>query len=130
MAVAMPVVLCVEDDYDTREMLEVLLRDHGYDFIGVDSCADALSVLSTQPVSVVLLDNWLPDGAGTDVCREIRRQQANLPVIFFTGAGQESTCLAAGASAFVGKPCRLQELFAVLEHFAPLSKCAGNAESL
>lgn len=126
----MPLVLCVEDDHDTREMLEVLLCDRGYEFLGATSCEKALRVLGERPVSIVLLDNWLPDGTGIEVCEAIRRQGSELPVVFFTGAAQESECLAAGANAFVAKPCRLQELFAVLERLAPLSRTANSTDSL
>jgi CheY-like chemotaxis protein len=114
-----PIVLCVEDDHDTREMLRVLLEDRGYGFESANNCADALKLIKRGAASLVLLDSWLPDGSGIDVCRQVRQFNRELPIVFFSGSECEGQCLSAGANAFITKPCPLDELFAVLSRFMP-----------
>jgi DNA-binding response OmpR family regulator len=120
-----PLVLCVEDDPDTQEMLKVVLEDGGYRFIGVNSCADALRLIREGDVAVVLLDNWLPDCTGIDFCRQVRQFNQQLPIIFFSGVAYDydrDAALEAGANDFLTKPCSLAELFSTLNKYAPSPK--------
>lgn len=115
-----PVVLCVDDDDDTLEMLRILIEDRGYDFRSAASCSEALSFIRQCTANVVLMDNLLPDGSGIDLCRQVREFNRDLPIVFFSGAQQEAErALAAGADAFVGKPCPLDELFGALARYLP-----------
>ena len=116
-------VLCVEDDPDTQEMLGMLLQERGYRFKAVDTCADALSLLRRDRVSVLLLDNQLPDGAGVDLCREIRQFNKDLPIVFLSGSDDSArdVALRAGANAFLTKPIELEALFSTVARWAQVS---------
>jgi two-component system OmpR family response regulator len=117
-------VLCVEDDPDTQEMLRVLLEQRGYGFRAVDNCADALALLREADFSLLLLDNQLPDGAGIDLCQEVRRFDKRLPIIFLSGATNIDTreiALRAGANAFLTKPITLEALFHTLTEWTAIS---------
>jgi DNA-binding response OmpR family regulator len=117
-------VLCVEDDLDTQEMLRVILQGHGYRFRAVDNCADALRLIRDNNISAVLLDNMLPDGSGIELCRQVRQFNQSLPIIFLSGSAYENERLDAmrvGANAFLTKPFKLEELFDALAHYVPVS---------
>jgi two-component system KDP operon response regulator KdpE len=118
-----PVILCVDDDDDTLEMLRILLEDRGYDFRSAACCSDALRFIEGGGAAVVLMDNLLPDGTGIDLCRHVREFNSDLPIVFFSGAQEEADrALAAGADAFVSKPCPLDELFGALARYLPRAR--------
>jgi DNA-binding response OmpR family regulator len=117
-------VLCVEDDPDTQEMLGVLIEQRGYRFRAVDNCAEALALLREDNFSLLLLDNQLPDGAGIDLCKEIRRFDKRLPIVFLSGAthfNAQEVALKAGANAFLSKPVALEALFSALNEWTSTS---------
>jgi len=116
-------VLCVEDDPDTREMLRIMLQERGCRFTAVDNCRDALRLIEQADLSLVLMDNLLPDGNGIDLCRTVREFNKNLPVVFLSGSNpdERERAMEAGANAFLTKPFALEELFAVLSDYVHLS---------
>ncbi|HEU4391640.1 MAG TPA: response regulator [Blastocatellia bacterium] len=122
-AAVRPIVLCVDDDDDTLEMLRVLLEDRGYDFRSAATCSEALSFIKHSEANVVLMDNLLPDGSGIDLCRKVREFNSDVPIVIFSGAQLEADqALAAGADAFVSKPCPLDELFGALSRYLPQTR--------
>ena len=117
-------VLCVEDDPDTQEMLGVLIEQRGYRFRAVGNCAEALALLREDNYSLLLLDNQLPDGAGIDLCKEIRRFDKRLPIVFLSGTthiNAQEVALNAGANAFLTKPVALEALFSALNEWTSTS---------
>ena len=60
-----------------------------------------------------VLDNWLPGGSGTELCRELRRLWPSTPVLFYSAAGYDSDreeALAAGAAGYLVKPAEVGRL--------------------
>ena len=85
---------------------------------GGDGCSveEALAEAAIRPPDAVVLDLLLPDGNGTDVCRELRRW-SDVPVIVLSAVGEEMekvAALDAGADDYVTKPFGIDELFARL----------------
>ena len=101
-------VLAVDDQDTNLRLLEAVLTPRGYRVVPVGSGAQALEVLATEPVDLVLLDILMPGMDGYEVCRRIRDDEATayLPVIMLTasGAQQRLDALEAGADDFVTKP--------------------------
>lgn len=98
-------ILCAEDDQDNCELLTFLLTD--YDVIFAGSVKAAVELFETRPFDLVLLDNWLPDGSGVDLCRQLRALNPAVPIIFASGVGQKEEirkALDAGAQAYLVKP--------------------------
>lgn len=131
MSHSSPVILCVEDDVDTREMLGILLRERGYAFEAAGTCADAFRLVREKKIELVVLDNSLPDGTGVEWCRRVREVNKQLPIIFVSGWARESErqdALQSGANAFLTKPLIFDEFFAVLDNYA-LTPSRGYGES-
>ncbi len=98
-------VLCVEDDRDTCEVLTFVMTD--YEFTAVHSVEAANRMIAEGPFDLYVLDNWLPDGSGVDVCKTIRQNDTTSPIIFTSAVGQAheiDVAMKAGADRYLVKP--------------------------
>ncbi len=98
-------ILCVDDDEDTCEMLSFFLRK--YELILAHTFADAVTKALSGTFDVILLDSYLPDGSGIDLCRQIRESDINIPIIFYSGDAipkRIEEAMEAGATTYLVKP--------------------------
>jgi DNA-binding response OmpR family regulator len=108
-------VLVVEPDGTSRREIKHACEQDGYQVLEVDSGAEALKQVEQARPSVVLLEVTLPDGAGFDICRELRKIDTAVPVIMMSSRSDEIDVVVAleiGADDYVTKPLRLRELVA------------------
>ena len=81
-------VLVVEDDADTREVLELALSNEGFQ-VEVAGDLDGVSeVLSSRTPHVILLDYFVDGADVTDFLNVLREHQIQLPIILMTGAAE------------------------------------------
>lgn len=102
-----PRVLCVDDDEDSREILSMMLKFRRIDTKTVGTAAQALSLIEAEQFDLYLLDVWLPDLDGFELCRRMRDVDPHTPILFFSGAAYEADkkrAIDAGANAYVTKP--------------------------
>jgi DNA-binding response OmpR family regulator len=88
-------------------MLSTLLRLSLIEAKTVPTAAHALSLIQTERFDVFLLDAWLPDIDGFELCRRLREFDAEVPILFFSGAARpidRKKGLDAGATDYVVKP--------------------------
>jgi CheY-like chemotaxis protein len=117
------VILCVEDDVDTQEMMRIMLGGWGYGFEVAGTGADALRLIHETKPTVVLLDNSLPDCTGIQLCGQVRQFDTRLPIIFLSGSAHDQErqlAMDSGANAFISKPFTMDALLNVLSTYAPL----------
>lgn len=100
--------LCVEDHVDTREMLGFYLRSLGLEVDLAANAKEALRYSEQTDFDLYLLESWLPDLDGDELCRQLR-QSARRPssILFFSGAAREvdkQKGMKAGATAYIAKP--------------------------
>ena len=98
-------VLCVEDDRDTCEVISFVMTD--YEFIAVHSISEAEEYIDSDTFDLYILDNWLPDGSGVDLCTKIREADMTAPIVFTSAIGQQheiDLALQAGADRYLVKP--------------------------
>jgi len=108
-------VLIVDPDAATRREVRAACEQDGYQVLEADGAGDALRQVEQSHPSLVLLEVTLPDGAGFDVCRELRKVDPAVPVIMMSARSEEIDVVVAleiGADDYVGKPLRLRELVA------------------
>jgi two-component system KDP operon response regulator KdpE len=109
-------ILVVDDEPQILRALGTTLRGAGYTVDTAATAEGALAAAAAQPPAGVILDLVLPDGSGTDVCRELRRW-SDAPVIVLSAVGEEKEKIAAldaGADDYVMKPFSVDELLARL----------------
>jgi len=102
-----PRVLCVDDDEDSRVMLVNLLRLAFIEAKAVETAAQALSLIQAEHFDLFLLDAWLPEVDGFELCRRMRALDSRIPILFFSGAtfeADQNKGIEAGADAYVIKP--------------------------
>lgn len=99
-------VLLVDDNATVLTVLEELLRRNipSIIILTASSGQDALRVLQTATVDVVVSDVSMPNGDGFFLLEEVQRQWPSLPVVLMSGEPVESRALEAGAKAFFSKP--------------------------
>jgi DNA-binding response OmpR family regulator len=108
-------VLIAEDDPHTRAGLGDILEAEGYQVVTADTGAEALRLFGKESPDFVCLDIMMPGMSGYDVCREIRRHDSNVPVIFISAKSEEIDTvigLELGADDFIVKPFGVKEVVA------------------
>jgi DNA-binding response OmpR family regulator len=108
-------VLVAEPDNLTRRELKRACEQDGYQVIETDNGGEALRQVEASRPNIVLLEVTLPDAAGFDICRELRKIDASVPVIMMSSRSDEIDVVVAleiGADDYVTKPLRLRELVA------------------
>jgi DNA-binding response OmpR family regulator len=101
-------VLVVDDSATYSSALAEELRRDGHDVVIARGAADAMELLAAEPVDEVVLDVFMPDVGGVELCVRIRAHAAtsDVPILMLTGRKDSTlreTGLAAGADDFVVK---------------------------
>lgn len=99
-------ILCIEDDLDTCEFLAILLNEFRFEF--THTIDGALPKLQSEIHDLYILDNWLPDGSGIELCRMIRKCYPTAPILITSGSTRDSEideAMDAGANQYLLKPC-------------------------
>ena len=107
-------VLVVDDEPAIVRALSAALQARGYQPVVAVTGSDALSIVATQRMELIILDLNLPDLDGVEVCRRIR-EWSRIPIIVLTVEGAEDRKVMAldeGADDYVTKPFSMPELLA------------------
>ena len=109
-------ILVVDDEPQILRAVQMKLRGAGYTVETAATAQEALMKAAMRPPEAVILDVLLPDGSGTDVCRELRGW-SSAPILVLSAVGEEREKIAAldaGADDYVTKPFSGDELLARL----------------
>lgn len=104
----------VEDDTNIAQAVKQYLEQKGFRVTPCATLMEARQALTTHVPSVVLLDWNMPDGRGDSLCRWIRGNWKELPVIFLTVRGDSTDIVSGfqnGADDYVVKPFELEVLY-------------------
>ncbi len=110
-------ILIAEDDRRVRLSLERALTLEGYEVVAAGDGASALQLHADRPADLLLLDVSMPNADGLSVCRRLRAQGDDTPVLMLTARHEVHDRVAgldAGADDYVVKPFALDELLARL----------------
>jgi two-component system alkaline phosphatase synthesis response regulator PhoP len=112
-------VLVVDDDDRSRELLRLVLRRAGYRVLSAADAQAAVALLATERPSAVIADVMMPGMDGLEFCRWLRRQPAldGVACALLTGLDTREVreqARAAGADALLTKPFDRGELLAEL----------------
>jgi CheY-like chemotaxis protein len=110
-----PIILCVDDEPANLKLLENILVPRGYEVVSVASGEDALRMIKTRPIDLVLMDLMLPGMDGLQVSRKIKNNKKvrDIPIIMITAhTGVESfiKSLSKEVFAHLHKPFETEDL--------------------
>jgi DNA-binding response OmpR family regulator len=111
---AKKIVLVIEDDRNTLDLVALYLRREGFDAITAEDGEIGLVLADKYPPDIVILDLMMPKIDGWEVCRRLQ-QKRKVPVIMLTARGEEIDRVAGltlGADDYVVKPFSPRELMA------------------
>jgi DNA-binding response OmpR family regulator len=114
----METVLIVEDDPAMLRGLKDNFDFHGYHVLTAEDGETGLDTALNAKPDLVILDIMLPKVNGYEVCRLIRRERLDMPIVMLTAKGEESDIvlgLNLGADDYVTKPFSIKELLARAE---------------
>lgn len=104
-------VLVVEDDEGTREMLILVLTEEGYQVEAAVHGADALERIARRPPDLVILDARMPVMTGREVLEQLRARRPSLPVLLASADLRQAALIQDDPNAaFLAKPFDLEQL--------------------
>lgn len=113
-----PKILVVEDDRNALTGLLKLLQKEGYETSGAISAYEALALMDTQHYDLILTDMKLPKLGAISLIDEIKKKDADLPIIVMTAYSSIDNAVAVikrGAEEYLTKPINMNELKHKLE---------------
>src|SRR6516165_1639756 len=125
-------ILVIEDDLAVQRALRRTFELAGFDVTAAADGAVALETFRATLPDIIVLDLRLPGKSGQDICREIKREASNLPILVLSAANDvldKVLLLELGADDYVTKPFSPRELLArVRAAFRRLNQAAVNVE--
>lgn len=100
-------ILCVDDNSDTCELIEMFLAQSGLKIVTVKSIAETKKLISKESFSLYILDSKLNDGNSSELIEQIRETDKTTPIVVYSGDAQKAhiaSSLASGVNEYVVKP--------------------------
>ena len=111
-------ILVVDDEINIRRGLAMGLADEGYEVLEAGSGTEAVKILASKEVDLVITDLKMPEMTGDELLKHITSNYKNIPVIILTGHGTIETAVQMmhdGAYDFMTRPLNLDHLFLIIK---------------
>lgn len=82
------IILCVDDEPNSLILRKLVLERAGFKVLTAGSAIQAMELLSTTPVDLVLSDQLMPGVTGTELARKVKAAHPQLPVILISGVNE------------------------------------------
>lgn len=118
-------ILLVDDEESIVESIEYALKQEGFEVVCAHNGQEALQKVQLEKPNLIVLDLMLPELSGLEVCRMLRRERNEIPIIMLTAKGEEIDRvigLEVGADDYLVKPFSLRELIARIRALLRRSK--------
>ena len=113
-----PLIAIVDDDDALRNSLDNLLRSVGFGVQGFSSAEAFLQANHAHETACLILDVRMTGMSGLELQQQLGAANGHIPIIFVTAYADDDVrarALAAGAVAFLSKPCREDDLLKAIE---------------
>ncbi|MBR1369305.1 histidine kinase [Methanocalculus chunghsingensis] len=118
----MTTILIIDDSSFQRTIIRKTLTSEGYRCIEADNGRVALGLIAEEQPDIIIVDLLMPDMDGIEFLTAIREKKISIPVIVLTSDIQDATrekCIQLGASSFLNKPTRADELIPAIRLLLP-----------
>ncbi|HOE74173.1 MAG TPA: sigma-54 dependent transcriptional regulator, partial [Deltaproteobacteria bacterium] len=112
-------ILIVDDEESIRFSLKGGLEDEGYHTLLAANGEEALQIIESHEVDLILLDIWMPGKDGLQILEDLKKDGFKPPVIIMTGHGSIDTAIRAtrlGALDFIEKPLDLNKIIITINN--------------
>jgi DNA-binding response OmpR family regulator len=118
-------ILVIDDDPIVRESLKLALTHAGFDAWTLEGPQLTLSVVKARRPDAIILDLYMPEGSGLDLCRELTKdpETKTIPIVVFSGSSETVDVMAgiqAGAIEYIAKPVDTNVMIAKLRSILKL----------
>lgn len=106
-------ILVVEDNYDLKELFLKTLQKNNYQAFGAESAEEALKVMDTEYIDLIITDIMLPGMSGFELIQQLRISNSVLPILVITAKSDivdKQVGFTAGADDYMVKPIDLKEM--------------------
>ena len=118
-------ILIIDDDAELRSLLTFVFTKKGYRVFEAEDGQEGLETALTRSFDLILVDFDLPFVHGLEVVRQLRQHPKfeALPIIMMTSHGNcvRESAVKAGCDQFLPKPLDFDQLYEMLEYFAPVN---------
>ncbi len=108
-------ILIIEDEPNIRELVLYNLKTNGYEGISAEDGIMGITMVHKEKPDLILLDIMLPGKSGYEICRELREEGNDIPIIMITAKTEEVDKvmgLEYGADDYISKPFGIREMMA------------------
>ena len=130
---ATPTILIVDDCCSDQQLIKAILKKEGYKLVLASTGSDALKIVQTENVDLILLDILMPEMDGYHVCGHLKQSTStrNIPVVFVTALSEQESEIAGlnlGAIDYVTKPIVASVLKARVRNHVDMKKYRDSLE--
>ena len=98
-------ILVVDDDEDILEVVKISLKYYGFDIRTHPTGLNVPDVVKQYQPDLILLNIFLPGKPGTEICKELKLSNSNMPIILFSAhSGKGNAFSVFNANGFIQKP--------------------------
>ncbi|MFJ8066478.1 response regulator transcription factor [Psychrobacillus sp. NPDC096426] len=113
----MTTILVVDDEQEMRRLIELHLQKSGFDVLHAENGEEAINMVQSFTIDLILLDVMMPGKSGFEVCQDLRKF-TSIPIIFLTALDSKIDLvkgLTLGGDDYVIKPFTATELIARID---------------
>lgn len=125
-------ILIIEDEANIRELVMYNLKANGYDAVEAEDGIAGITLAYKENPDLILLDIMLPGKDGYEICRELRSEGIEIPIIMLTAKSEEVDKvlgLEFGADDYIAKPFGIRELLARIKAVLRRAEMSGTSVS-
>ena len=129
MSTEKPVILCVDDDPDLLEFLQIVLEAEGFEYVGAESAEEGLDAYKQRPPDALIVDLMMEEvDAGTGMVKELRLLGNEAPIFMLSSVGDNLSMTtdytSLGLAGVFQKPVDRVQLLNVLRMSLPETAAA------
>ncbi len=121
-------ILIVEDDRNSRKLMEIILKANGYEYFSAANGVQALEILDNHQIDLIILDIMMPKMNGYELTKELRNNKIDIPILMITAKQlleDKKKGFIAGTDDYMVKPVDEEEMLLRIKALLRRAKIAN-----